>query len=467
MSIDIDIIKARAKNEYRLSKVRGEAMISVRIPGGILPAHLLTVARDIAETWGNGQIHLTTRQKLAMPGIRYEDIDNVNAALEPFLREIEIELCDVQVEDTKAGYLAIGGRNIVACQGNRICQKANTDTTGLSRRLEKLVYPSPYHLNTVIVGCPNDCAKASMADLGIIGVAKMRFTADRCIGCGACVKACSHHAVGCLALKNGKAVKEESACIGCGECVLACPTLAWQRKPDQLWQVRLGGRTSKKTPRVGKLFLNWVTEDVIKQVIVNLYEFEKEMLGGKPIYLHMGHLIDKGGYLRFKERVLRGVQLNPEAMVAERIYWAEDESVARMHLKPADTNQPRHGRSPPTGCGTLNHMTSAATSSITPPASASVDQPTCRHNAGALFPLSFTARSRKVCTSSASEVIVSEVPAAIASTDAIPQLKTPITLLNNSTIIAPEQGRIPIDSTIMSRARQSSPLCNCSCVGRC
>lgn len=142
MSIDIDIIKARAKNEYRLSKVRGEAMISVRIPGGILPAHLLTVARDIAETWGNGQIHLTTRQKLAMPGIRYEDIDNVNAALEPFLREIEIELCDVQVEDTKAGYLAIGGRNIVACQGNRICQKANTDTTGLSRRLEKLVYPS-------------------------------------------------------------------------------------------------------------------------------------------------------------------------------------------------------------------------------------------------------------------------------------------------------------------------------------
>lgn len=249
MSIDIDIIKARAKNEYRLSKVRGEAMISVRIPGGILPAHLLTVARDIAETWGNGQIHLTTRQKLAMPGIRYEDIDNVNAALEPFLREIEIELCDVQVEDTKAGYLAIGGRNIVACQGNRICQKANTDTTGLSRRLEKLVYPSPYHLKTVIVGCPNDCAKASMADLGIIGVAKMRFTAERCIGCGACVKACSHHAVGCLALKNGKAVKEESACIGCGECVLACPTLAWQRKTDQLWQVRLGGRTSKNAAR--------------------------------------------------------------------------------------------------------------------------------------------------------------------------------------------------------------------------
>mgnify|MGYP006959754509 CR=1 FL=1 len=36
---------------------------------------------------------------------------------------------------------------------------------------------------------------------------------------------------------------------------------------------------------------------------------------------------------RFRERVLHGVQLNPEATVAERIYWAEDESVARLHLK--------------------------------------------------------------------------------------------------------------------------------------
>ncbi len=57
------------------------------------------------------------------------------------------------------------------------------------------------------------------------------------------------------------------------------------------------------------------------------------MLGGKPIYLHMGHLIDKGGYLRFRERVLDGVSLNPEAKVAERMYWAEDEYVANMHVK--------------------------------------------------------------------------------------------------------------------------------------
>ncbi len=63
--------------------------------------------------------------------------------------------------------------------------------------------------------------------------------------------------------------------------------------------------------------------------------------------------------------------------------------------------------------------------------------------------------------------MVSEVPAAIAMADAIPQLNTPITLLNSRTMIAPEQGRIPIDRIIISRARQSSPRVSCSGVGRC
>jgi anaerobic sulfite reductase subunit C len=298
-----------------------------------MPAHLLAVAQQIAEQYGNGLIHLTTRQKLAMPGIKYQDMDKVNAALEPFIKEIEVETCGIEIEDTTAGYQTIGGRNIVACQGNTICQKGNIDCTGLAQRMEKHLYPNPYHLKMVIAGCPNDCAKANMADFGILGIAKIHFNAERCIGCGACVKACSHHAVDCLAIKHGKAVKEESKCIGCGECVLACPTLAWQRDPKQLYMVKLGGRTSKKTPRTGKLFLNWVTEEVLHAVIKNLFEFEAEMLDGKPIYLHMGHLIDRAGYHKFKERVLRGVTLNPEAMVADRIFWAEDQYVANMHVK--------------------------------------------------------------------------------------------------------------------------------------
>ena len=60
-----------------------------------------------------------------------------------------------------------------------------------------------------------------------------------------------------------------------------------------------------------------------------------------------------------------------------------------------------------------------------------------------------------------------DLVAVIANADAIPQLKTPTTLLNSSTIIAPEQGRMPIERIIINRARQSSPLCSCSGLGKC
>ena len=335
MPLDVDIVKLRAKNEYRFTKTRGEGMLSLRIPGGIMPAHLLDIARDVAQKYGNGTIHLTTRQKLAIPGIHYNDVDKANAMIAPFIKEMTVDLCGVEQDDIEAGYKSIGGRNIVACMGNRICVKGNIDTTGLAQRLEKLIYPQAYHLKTVIAGCPQDCAKANVADIGIFGVAEMIYDRNRCIGCAKCVELCSHHAVNCLHMDQGKVAKEITKCIGCGECATVCPTLAWHRDPKQLYMVKLGGRTSKMTPRIGKIFLNWVTEDVIVGVINNIWKFSAHMLDGSPKYLHMGHLIDKAGYKKFREWALKDIDLNPEAMVADRMYWLENEYAANMHIKKA------------------------------------------------------------------------------------------------------------------------------------
>ena len=338
MPLDIDIIKTRANMDYRLSKVRGECMLSLRTVGGTIPAHLLDVARDVAQKYGNGTVRLTTRQKLAMPGIRYEDIPAVNKMIAPFIKEMTIDTCGIE-QDPEEGYKSIGGRNIVTCQGNRICVKANCDTTGIARRLEKLIYPSKYHLKVVIAGCPQDCAKANLGDIGIFGIAQMEYDRDRCIGCNKCAELCDQHAAQCLHPSQGKILKEETKCIGCGECALVCPTLAWHRNPKKLYMVKLGGRTSKVTPRIGKMFLNWVTEDVIAQVIENIWKFSAHMLDGSPKYLHMGHLIDVAGYHKFKEWVLKDVELNPEAKVADRMYWLENEYVANMHVKDPD----KHG----------------------------------------------------------------------------------------------------------------------------
>ncbi|MBL7069467.1 MAG: DUF362 domain-containing protein [Candidatus Omnitrophica bacterium] len=52
-------------------------------------------------------------------------------------------------------------------------------------------------------------------------------TADKCIGCGLCIKWCPANAI---KLNNDKAAISKEACIGCGECTVACRTEAIEIK---------------------------------------------------------------------------------------------------------------------------------------------------------------------------------------------------------------------------------------------
>ena len=238
--------------------------------------------------------------------------------------------------DPKAGYPTIGARNITACVGNYHCICGNCNTFELARKIEPIIFPSHYHIKINIAGCPNDCNKAHLCDFGIIGVARMTYHPDRCIGCGACVRACEHGATRVLSLNEGtgKIEKDPCCCVGCGECVKACPTSAWTRQETKFYRVILGGRTGRQTPRTGKMFLNWATEDVVLGVLKNWQKFSAWVMDYKPEYLHGGHLIDRAGYKKFKEIILDGVELNPECLVAEDIFWHETEYRSNFNVKP-------------------------------------------------------------------------------------------------------------------------------------
>lgn len=50
----------------------------IRVPGGYLNAEVLSTIQKIAQKYGNGFIHLTTRQGFEIEGIRLEDMDEIN-----------------------------------------------------------------------------------------------------------------------------------------------------------------------------------------------------------------------------------------------------------------------------------------------------------------------------------------------------------------------------------------------------
>ena len=344
MNHDINVKKMRL-NCFRQSKVPGEFMLQMRVPGGMVDAKYLSYVEHIANTWGDGNFHFGTRQTFDITGIKYENIPAGNEYLEQYIKEVDAELCGVNMDtvahepqpwDPKAGYPTIGARNITACVGNYHCICGNCNTFELARKIEPIIFPSHYHIKINIAGCPNDCNKAHLCDFGIIGVARMTYHPERCIGCGACVRACEHGATRVLSLNEGtgKIEKDPCCCVGCGECVKACPTSAWTRQETKFYRVILGGRTGRQTPRTGKMFLNWATEDVVLGVLKNWQKFSAWVMDYKPEYLHGGHLIDRAGYKKFKEIILEGVELNPECLVAEDIFWHETEYRSNFNVKP-------------------------------------------------------------------------------------------------------------------------------------
>ncbi|SDD58062.1 sulfite reductase subunit C [Sporomusa acidovorans] len=315
--MDINTKKLK-KNAFRVTKHRGLTASRVRVPGGHLEAKYLGMIQDIAEIYGNGLVHMTTRQGFEIPGIRFADIPKVNEMLQPI-----IDGLGINQKVSGQGYPAAGTRNITACVGNQVCPYACYDTSGFAQRIEKAIFPNDLHVKVALTGCPNDCAKVRMHDFGIMGMTMPQYDKERCVSCGACVKACSKKSVGALGTVNYKVVKDAGKCIGCGECVLHCPTGAWTRSHEKYYRLTLFGRTGKKNPRLGEDFIKWADEASIIKIIGNTYAYVEKYIdrsapGGKE---HIGYIVDRTGFEEFKKWALQDVELPVQAEVYTPLYW--------------------------------------------------------------------------------------------------------------------------------------------------
>ena len=225
--MDINTKKLK-KNAFRVSKVRGLTASRVRVPGGCCNADVMQQVVDIARKYGNGQIHVTTRQGFEIEGIHMEDMDEVNEMLQPIIDNLQINQ-----NEAGTGYPASGTRNVCACIGNRVCPFGNYNTAAFAKRIEKAIFPNDLHFKIALTGCANDCIKARMHDFGIIGMTEPQYDPNRCVSCGACVKGCDKLSVDALKMENYRIVRNEEKCVGCGLCAKACPQHLIQVVPTE------------------------------------------------------------------------------------------------------------------------------------------------------------------------------------------------------------------------------------------
>ena len=127
---------------------------------GRVTADTLRALADAADAYGDGHIVFTTRLTAEVPGIPYEKID-------AFTEEIG-----------KAG-LEPGGtgakvRPIVCCKGTT-CQYGLLDTFGIAGEIHERFYKGYHHVilphkfKIAVGGCPNNCVKPTLNDVGIMG----------------------------------------------------------------------------------------------------------------------------------------------------------------------------------------------------------------------------------------------------------------------------------------------------------
>ncbi len=134
--------------------------ISPHIAGGFCEPKMLRKIADVAEKYNVKFVKLTGSQRIAIMGIREEDIEAVWSEF-----------------DDRSYAIGNSVRTIKMCPGTRSCKKALQDSPGLGFALDKAFYgrPVPAKFKMGVSGCPNCCSDSWMKDIGFFGT-KSGFT---------------------------------------------------------------------------------------------------------------------------------------------------------------------------------------------------------------------------------------------------------------------------------------------------
>lgn len=247
----------RVKGLGCLQDKRYDDVFNVRVitRNGKLTAEEQKKVAEAAERFGSGEVTMTTRLTLEIQGVSYDDIDGVMA----FLAEAGLE----------TGGTGSKVRPVVSCKGTT-CQYGLIDTFGLSQKLHDLYYTGyhdvslPHKFKIAVGGCPNNCVKPDLNDLGIIGQRVPEIDLSKCHGCKNCQveNSCP---IKVAQMEDGKIKIDNHACNHCGRCISKCPFGAVNESLIG-YKVYIGGRWGKKVAEGRPLDKIFTTEEEVLAV---------------------------------------------------------------------------------------------------------------------------------------------------------------------------------------------------------
>ena len=194
--------------------------------------------------------------------------------------------------------VAINMMDVVKKNGDSI------NTQELAREIHERFYVAyhdvtlPHKFKIAVGGCPNNCVKPDLNDLGIVGQRVPSLSADKCRGCGKCgvQEACPMAAT---VRADGKVSIDPTICNNCGRCAGKCPFGALETG-EILYKVYVGGRWGKKVRMGSPLQKLFTREEVLNVVEKAILLFKSKGESGE----RFGQTVDRLGVEKVEKMLI-------------------------------------------------------------------------------------------------------------------------------------------------------------------